>query len=144
MIGQENYRIYVSSLLNPSGESGEEFKKLYNKVAEALEGTGKLIEVKNTSDIWMRDYMPIQIDENTFVTYQYSPDYLWSPERRKYITSRFSTPAKIMANKEKEPLLPFYRPGVELRECRLILDGGNVVVCGDKIIPSNRKNRHYR
>ena len=82
MIGQEKYRIYVSSLLNPSGESGEEFRKLYNKVAEALEGTSKLIEVKNTSDIWMRDYMPIQIDENTFVTYQYTPDYLWSPERR--------------------------------------------------------------
>ena len=35
MIGQEKYRIYVSSLLNPSGESGEEFRKLYNKVAEA-------------------------------------------------------------------------------------------------------------
>lgn len=135
---QEKYKVYVSSLLNPSGTSGEELRNLYEEIARALEGTGKLIEVKNTSDIWMRDYMPIQIDENTFVTYQYSPDYLWSPERRKYITSRFSTPAKIRANEEKEPLLPFYRPGVELRECRLILDGGNVVVCGDKIILTDK------
>lgn len=135
-----HYKIFVSSLLNPKGQSGEALRELYRRINEAIPKNNhiELVEVKNTSDIWMRDYMPIQIDKNTFVTYQYSPDYLWTSERQKYITRRFSTPVRIMANKEKEPMLPFYRPGVELRECSLILDGGNVVVCGDKVILTDK------
>lgn len=31
-------------------------------------------EVKNTKDIWIRDYMPIQLDKNSFVVYDYNPN----------------------------------------------------------------------
>ena len=33
-------------------------------------------EVKGTKDIWIRDYMPIQIADDHFLVYKYDPDYL--------------------------------------------------------------------
>ena len=32
--------------------------------------------IPHTKDIWSRDYMPIQIDDNDFLLYRYEPDYL--------------------------------------------------------------------
>ncbi len=139
---ETQFKVFVSSLLNSKGKDGEEFRKLYESIASKLpENT--LIALKNTADIWMRDYMPIQIDRNTFVTYQYRPDYLSIPERHKFITDRFYTSSQIKNNIEisknkEESQLPFYGPDVTIRECNLILDGGNIGVCGDKIILTDK------
>lgn len=141
------YKVFVSSLLNSSGkdEISVILRDMYSRIKDNLKETNsiELIPLKNTSDIWIRDYMPIQIDEKTFVTYEYKPDYLCCEERHKYITNRFSSPVKIKSNKEiytnKEELeLPLYQPNVTIRECHLILDGGNVVVCGDMIILTDK------
>lgn len=32
--------------------------------------------LKGTNDIWCRDYMPLQVRPNSFVAYNYNPDYL--------------------------------------------------------------------
>ena len=81
------YKVFVSSLLNSSGknEISVILRDLYSRIKDNLKETNsiELIPLKNTSDIWMRDYMPIQIDEKTFVTYEYKHDYLCCEERHK-------------------------------------------------------------
>ena len=32
--------------------------------------------ITETSDIWCRDYMPVQLSENSFCQFTYRPDYL--------------------------------------------------------------------
>ena len=143
---QIKYKIFVSTLLNSNGanEASIAFKDVYKEFMNAIEGTEiELTPIKNTSDIWMRDYMPIQIDKKTFVTYYYQPDYLSCKERKHLITKRFASTAKIEENRNKfwnenESRLPFYAPNAVLRECRLVLDGGNVVVCGEKVILTDK------
>ena len=143
---KENYKVFVSSLLNSKSkeESSKMLREVYHRIKENLEPHQiELIALKNTSDIWARDYMPIQIDEKTFVAYEYKPDYLCSKGSHKYITKRFSSSDKIKENKEiyknkEEHELPLYQPNVTVRECHLILDGGNVIVCGDKIILTDK------
>ena len=143
---KEKYKVFVSSFLNSQSkdESSDILREVYHRIKENLEAHCiELIPLKNTSDIWIRDYMPIQIEAKTFVTYEYKPDYLSFKESHKYITKRFSSQEKIKNNKEiyknKEELeLPLYEPNVTIRECHLILDGGNVVVCGDKIILTDK------
>ena len=40
--------------------------------------------VFHTKDYWVRDFMPIQMDEYVFVKFVYNPDYL--QDKQKYIT----------------------------------------------------------
>ena len=42
-------------------------------------------EAKGTKDIWIRDYMPIQLDEEKYLVYKYDPDYLKGTSQ-KYVT----------------------------------------------------------
>lgn len=90
-----------------------------------------------TRDIWCRDFMPIQLEDNRFATYRYYPDYLNTRRNRPFITD--------------------WRKVVESPKCAepfplddIIIDGGNVVRCGDKIVmttkvfeenPSNRVSK---
>lgn len=76
-------------------------------------------DIRASKDIWARDYMPIQIDNNRFVRYKYNPDYLIKTGLSKYITVK--------------PDCPFLQDK-EIVECDLVLDGGNIVVCGNKVI----------
>jgi len=133
---QTHYKVYVSSLINSAAKNCGYLRDVYNELKEYL---GKELSiVKDTKDIWMRDYMPIQVNTKTFVTYRYRPDYLWNPHYYKYITSRFSTPTSIRQNEGMDKELPFYDSDVELRHCDLILDGGNIVICGDRIILTDK------
>ena len=89
---------------------------------EALKAKGIEIgsNIRQTKDIWARDYMPIQIDENKFMRYKYTPDYLVKvPGMSKFITDK--------------PDCDFLKDK-DIVDCNLVLDGGNVVVCGNKII----------
>lgn len=80
----------------------------------------------NTNDIWCRDYMPIQTDENRFVSYKYNPDYLQPIHKRRYITD-----AKKVGNVD-------FLQQAETVELDLVLDGGNVVKCGNKIVMTEK------
>lgn len=82
----------------------------------------------NTKDIWCRDYMPIQTNEKRFVFYKYHPDYLLQTAyNRKTITD-----VKMVGGVE------FLRQDVEVIDLDLVIDGGNVVRCGDKIVMTNK------
>lgn len=75
--------------------------------------------IPGTKDIWARDYMPIQNGAGELVKFDYKPDYLSS---KKYIN--LITDAKLVCKKL----------GYEVIEKDLVLDGGNVVHYGNKIV----------
>lgn len=80
----------------------------------------------DTRDIWCRDYMPIQTDEKRFVYYKYNPDYLQKPHLKRTITD-------VTQIGEVECLQQ-----VEAVTLDLVVDGGNVVKCGNKIVMTEK------
>ena len=81
-------------------------------------------------NIWARDYMPIQVSKEKFVRFNYNPDYLInSPE---YKPNTLTILSGI---------------GIQYIDSDIIIDGGNVISCGDKVIMTDkiiRENPHYR
>lgn len=105
-----------------------ECPKLYKNLKEIL--TKHHVDcrlLKYTNDIWCRDFMPIQTSENRFVSYKYFPNYLNDKENRKYITD-----AHKVGN------VDFLKWKGNVVELDLVIDGGNVVKCGDKIVMTEK------
>jgi len=79
--------------------------------------------------IWARDYMPVQVRKNKFVRFNYSPDYLKDcPEYKPDTSTILST------------------LGLQVINSDIIIDGGNIISCGDKVIMTDkifRENKHY-
>lgn len=90
---------------------------------------GELPQTSSPFHIWARDYMPVQVRKYKFVRFRYTPDYLReSPEYKPDTT----------------PILS--ELGVEVLDSDIVVDGGNVVSCGDKVIMTDkvvRENPHY-
>lgn len=80
----------------------------------------------NTKDIWCRDYMPIQAEGKHFVFYQYNPDYLQTPYYKRTITDVNRIGNMVCICQEK------------VTDLDLVLDGGNMVKCDDKIIMTEK------
>lgn len=100
---------------------------LYNSIDKILCDNGidhRLLT--NTKDIWCRDYMPIQQSEKHFVFYKYNPDYLQTPYYKRTITDVNSIGNIDCLRQEKVTNLD------------LVLDGGNIVKCDDKIIMTKK------
>lgn len=79
--------------------------------------------------IWARDYMPIQVNKRKFVRFNYSPDYLENYPEYKPDTSA------ILSALDKQVI-----------DSDIIIDGGNVISCGNKIILTDkiiRENPNY-
>ena len=79
--------------------------------------------------IWARDYMPIQVSKDKFVRFNYSPDYLKDAPEYKPDTSAILSAL-----------------GLQVINSDIIIDGGNVISCGDKVIMTDkifRENPHY-
>ena len=87
-----------------------------------------------TNDIWCRDFMPIQIAPDKMVFYDYNPDYL--QRKKKYITN-----TKMLAS-----MFVRVMPKVSIKYLKLIVDGGNIVKCGDTIVMTEKvfyENKEY-
>jgi agmatine/peptidylarginine deiminase len=96
--------------------------KCYQQIDEAMAARGINHHLlKNASDIWTRDFMPIQLSDNHFVAYNYLPDYL--DDKPQYVT-------------DYSDCMPF-QPS-ELESVDLRIDGGNVIKCGDCVIMTNK------
>lgn len=80
----------------------------------------------NTKDIWCRDYMPIHTDDGRLIYYLYNPDYLQTPYYRRTITDLNSI----------ESLNDHFGKDVQFLD--LVIDGGNVVICGDKVVMTEK------
>lgn len=109
-------KIYFSSLLK------QQFPKL------TLELENELVKHKvsfrylsNTKDIWCRDYMPIPVEKEQYVLFQYYPSYLKGvPEIR--------TDNKLVCSEN----------GISYKYSSLIIDGGNVIKFGNKVVLTDR------
>lgn len=90
---------------------------------------GFLPDTSSPFHIWARDYMPVQVTENKFVRFNYDPDYLKDDPEYKPDTSAILSDL-----------------GMEIIDSDIIIDGGNVISCGDKVIMTDkifRENPHY-
>ena len=85
---------------------------LWTRLVAILDAIGvgyRLVE--GTRDIWVRDFMPVQVAAGDFVLFRHEPDYLRGHEH-------LVTPDEIRC---------LVSPGSRLRRCGINLDGGNVV-----------------
>jgi agmatine deiminase len=111
-------QIYLSKRF----EANERFKENYNKINSVLNSNGtspKLLP--DTNDIWARDYMPIQINENTFIEYRFDPDYLQKTRKGYRDTKTY-------------PDLVCTSIGLKTTKSDIIMDGGNLVKSANCII----------
>ena len=100
---------------------------LYQCLTKALTDNAVRYRIlDNTNDIWCRDFMPVQTDERRFVFYSYNPDYLQARHKRRYITD-----VKKVQN------IDFLRQAQTVI-LDLVLDGGNVVKCGHKVVMTEK------
>ena len=79
--------------------------------------------------IWTRDYMPVQVSKEKFVCFNYSPDYLKDNPEYKPDTSAILSAL-----------------GIHVLDSDIIVDGGNVIGCGNKVIMTDkifRENPNY-
>jgi agmatine deiminase len=117
----ETNLLFFSSLLAEK----REYVPFWKRLSRALDEHGvQFRQLKHTSDIWCRDFMPVQVDTKTLLQYRYEPDYL---NPKKYRHTRSDVNQVIRENG-----LPDM--GFEIRKSDLILDGGNVIAAKDKVI----------
>lgn len=101
-----------------------QYPRITQRVLNALSANNVPYELlKYTNDGWCRDYMPIQIEEDKFVQYRYSPDYLNNDDERIYITNPTRTLKEL---------------GIKTQRTSIIIDGGNVIKCPDCIIMTKK------
>lgn len=79
--------------------------------------------LKGTKDIWCRDYMPVQTPSGRLIQFKYEPTYLNNP---KYSDSR----SDVKHVDELNGFKPIFS--------NINLDGGNVVMYGNKAIITDR------
>ena len=73
--------------------------------------------LNNTKDIWLRDFMPIQIGTNKFVQFSLTKNYYYKKDKHKQ-----TDPAPICKSLGIEPIIASYK------NKPIYLDGGNVIL----------------
>lgn len=84
--------------------------------------------IKETKDIWCRDYMPVQIESGKFIQFRYDPSYLKG--KKEWEDSR-SDVEDIRAKND-------WLKKLDVTSSNINLDGGNVLICEDRAILSDR------
>lgn len=79
--------------------------------------------ISGTRQVWCRDYMPIQVADGRFVQFRYAPDYLVGRYRH------------LRADGEIGSKFPWVESHIR---SGIVLDGGNVVRCQDKVIMTEK------
>ena len=107
---EEKNQVFFSNLLALS------YPDIWKQICEILFKYGYPINrLSHTKDYWCRDYMPIQIDENSFVQFIYKPDYLRF--LKKYQTNTDDVIKHIV------DIAP------NVTRSKLVVGGGDIVVC---------------
>lgn len=111
--------VYVSSILK------EKFPNAANELFSVLRKYNVTVkELTHTKDVWCRDYMPVQNRLGELIQFKYDPSYLRG--EKEWEESRSDVHEVCAANGIK----PIYSD--------LKIDGGNVVMLGNKAILTNR------
>ena len=118
IIGKDTNIVYISDILRKDSRYSESYKSLIKIFDEC---NIKYNFIRGAKDIWCRDYMPIQINDNDFVQFRYDPLYLKGYDNIKTNTVEVN----ILNN-----INPSYS--------NIIIDGGNIVNWCDKAIITDR------
>lgn len=114
--------VYFSSLLEG------QHPKFWTELKTILEKHSiKYKWIYDTRDIWCRDFMPIQLNENQFLKFKYDPDYL-KPKKHRHL---WTDTNDILSSNEIETDFNFSNSD-------LILDGGNVINSHNKVILTDK------
>lgn len=97
------------------------FYKQFEKVLRNCEIEFALLP--NTKDIWVADYMPIQIEQDKFVQFTYNPLYLQTKKYLKTISDVDTICTQI---------------NIDTIRTNIIIDGGNITRWTDKVIMTDR------
>ncbi len=109
--------VYFSDLLR------KQHPKIYNCLIMTLVKHDYVVKtLKNTKDIWIRDFMPIVFDDKC-IQYRYYPDYLMESSLVSYRT---------------DPNEPIKELGLKTEKTELILDGGNIVKYNSTVIMTDK------
>lgn len=112
-------KVYVSSILKEKfPHAAEELFSVLRKHKVAFK------ELINTRDIWCRDYMPVQNRMGELIQFTYNPSYLKG--NKEWEESRSDVHDVCSANS----ITPIFSD--------INIDGGNVVLFGDKAILTDR------
>ena len=119
MIDPASHNIfYMSELL----KSNQKYASEHDRLTKLLDIHDiKYDYITSTKDIWCRDYMPVQVEQNKFVQFRYEPSYL-----EEYPESRSNTRKVCEAN------------NIEAIFSDINLDGGNIVSCSDKAVLTDK------
>lgn len=112
-------KVYISSLIDKvSGALDKETRSRLKKCI--LEFCPNCELLFNTMDVWVRDYMPIQLTKDVFLSYTYKPDYLSDyPEcTTNWQLHKVHTQRQIVRDEHFN---------FDFVQMPIILDGGNVV-----------------
>ena len=118
--------VYISKLLR------SDFKPFCDELTGLFDKLGIAWDfLEGTRDIWVRDFMPVQLGKNSFLGYRYSPDYLLGKER--YISDQAKIAKSI---------------NLEFRPSDIVFDGGNIVLASeyalicDKVFSENHASKN--
>ena len=125
---KDTNKIYFSELL----KTDSKFLETSKQIISTLDDFGAKYDfLPDTKDIWARDYMPIQINDSTYIEYRFDPDYL-QKARKGY--RDLKTYPDIVCDTMK----------LKTKKSDIIMDGGNFVkstncvILTDKIFKDNR------
>ena len=101
------------------------YKPFYKEFEKVLkENNVEFDFLSHTKDIWAVDYMPIQIEKNQFVQFEYNPTYL---QESKDTQNSISDVNKICES--------LY---INFEKCNLKVDGGNIIRLDNAVIMCDR------
>ena len=82
----DNFNDTMTNFVYISDKLKEFYPRTYSRLTKLFnEMDIEWGEIEGTKDIWIRDYMPIQISDDRFIVYNYDPDYL-KDSREDYLT----------------------------------------------------------
>lgn len=116
---KDEQSVFMSELLK------ERYPETCNRLTKILEKHHIHYSfLKGTNDIWCRDYMPVQTPSGKLIQFKYDPSYLkGSPDLE---TTRSDIHEICMLN------------NIHAEFSDINLDGGNVLICEDRAILSDR------
>lgn len=119
IIPSREQTVYLSGLLK------SEYPETCNRLIKILEKHYvKYAFLEGTKDIWCRDYMPVQTPSGKLIQFTYNPSYLRG--NKEWEDSRSDVKEVCRLN------------NIEALFSDINLDGGNVLICDDRAIISDR------
>lgn len=91
----------------------------------------EVVEISGANDLWCRDFMPVQVQEDKFVQFKFNPSYYHHPSYRHLQTDVDKLSFKVNG---------------ELIYSDIVLDGGNLCYLQNRAILTDRvfkDNSHY-